>query len=299
MDNESIRYFLYICELNNMTKAAEQLHISQPALSRRILALEDELGVKLLDRSSTGIRTTEAGRIFYDDARKLIRMEDTLKEKMEQFRTGFYGRLKIGYHAHDYFGPIVHAWKKMEENNPEIEIEFESMSHRAMIQRYIQGDLDIVYLFRGDIPMISGSIVVTILRNQGCALVPAGHRLHDRQEISVSELIGEQYVLFDNSRYKYKVTTEFEKTLEDHGISLRNALYLSDPNARFFEISSGKRIGLTGKYTNENLEPFSEYIRMVPLSDVDFEGADLCAVYHEENDKAERFINYLLEYEDE
>ncbi len=299
MDNESIRYFLSICELNNMTKAAEQLHISQPALSRRVLALEDELGVKLLDRSSTGIRATEAGRIFYDDASKLIHMEDMLKEKMEQFRTGFYGRLKIGYHAGDYFKPLVYAWKKIDENNPEIAVEIESMSHKEMIQRYVQGDLDIIYLFRGEIPMISGSTVITVLKNQGYALIPAGHKLYDRQEISSSDLVGEEFILFDNSRFKDKVTSTFERLVENKGISLRKALYVTDPNSRFFEIASGRRIGLTGKYTNESIESFSDYIRMIPVDDLAYEDADLCAVYREENDMAERFINYLLDYGDE
>ena len=54
MDYKSIVCFLRVCELHSFTKAAEDLYISQPALSRRILALEDELGVKLLDRANGG-----------------------------------------------------------------------------------------------------------------------------------------------------------------------------------------------------------------------------------------------------
>ena len=64
-----LRYFAAVAELRNVTQAARRLHVAQPALSRQIQDLEEELGVKLLERSTRGIKLTEAGTFFADEQR--------------------------------------------------------------------------------------------------------------------------------------------------------------------------------------------------------------------------------------
>lgn len=66
MDLKQIRYFVAVAKARNFTRAAEQLHIAQPALSRQIQLLEQELNVLLLSRESRPLQLTEAGRIFYE-----------------------------------------------------------------------------------------------------------------------------------------------------------------------------------------------------------------------------------------
>ena len=70
MDLEKIKYYIKVCECKNLTKAADELFISQPTLSRHIRALESELGVTLLTQKSSGVEITEAGKIFLKDAVK-------------------------------------------------------------------------------------------------------------------------------------------------------------------------------------------------------------------------------------
>ncbi len=68
MNLTSLRYFTQIADIGNISKAADALFISQPALSRSILRLEESLDVKLFDRTRTGLKLTEAGKILYDEA---------------------------------------------------------------------------------------------------------------------------------------------------------------------------------------------------------------------------------------
>ena len=128
MDYKSIVCFLRVCELHSFTRAAEDLYISQPALSRRILTLEDELGVKLLDRANGGLQLTEGGKLFYSDARKLINVEVALKRKMEKHRDGFYGEVRIGYSSYCFMEPLMFAAHMLRETYPNIEPDFQQIA---------------------------------------------------------------------------------------------------------------------------------------------------------------------------
>ena len=96
MELLQLQYFLLLANQQHVTRTAELLHISQPALSKQILALENELGLKLFDRSCTPLTVTPAGQHFLREAKELLYKEDQLLRSMEQFRSGEAGQLTIG-----------------------------------------------------------------------------------------------------------------------------------------------------------------------------------------------------------
>src|SRR3989454_4689095 len=75
MELRHLRYFLAVCEALNFTKAAAQLRVAQPALSRQVQDLEDEIGVDLMKRSPRGVTLTAEGKLFLDEVRELLRRE--------------------------------------------------------------------------------------------------------------------------------------------------------------------------------------------------------------------------------
>src|SRR3954449_10838280 len=77
MELRHLRYFIAVAEEENVSRAALKLHVSQPALSRQVRDLEEELGFPLLERSAKSVRLTEAGRVFLPEARAVLqRAED-------------------------------------------------------------------------------------------------------------------------------------------------------------------------------------------------------------------------------
>jgi DNA-binding transcriptional LysR family regulator len=94
-----LRYFLAVGEAGNFTKAAARLRVAQPALSRQIQDLEDEIGVDLLRRSRRGAMLTAEGKLFLEQVRELLKQADESVESVRALARGQYGELHIGYAA--------------------------------------------------------------------------------------------------------------------------------------------------------------------------------------------------------
>lgn len=96
MNANQLEYAVRLAQVRNFSQLAEELHISQPALSRHIQNLEQELGVKLFDRSTSPLTLTPAGAYFIESAKDLLYKEDQLLKTMGRFKSGEAGRLTIG-----------------------------------------------------------------------------------------------------------------------------------------------------------------------------------------------------------
>ena len=295
MDNISVSYFLRVCDLHNFTRAAESLHISQPALSRRIIALEDEIGVKLLDRTNGGVRLTDGGKLFYENAKELINVESSLKEKMERYRGGFYGKIRVGYKSHGYIKPLIFAVQMMKQTYPEIEIELREMAPQYILYSYLQGEIDIVYTFGEDFPQNDDSISEMIIKNNLVILIPRGHRLWDNDSVASSDLLQERFV---TTKAKSVLSRAYWKEFEKNGVVFDNVLQCESMTARLFRIAFDGYIGIDGSCSAEYLNDFSDYIRPIPCSDIKVNFADYYAAYHPSNSNAVRFVNFLAIFEE-
>ena len=96
MDIRAMRYFLAIAETENVSKAAEKLHMSQPPLTRQMKQLEEELNVELFERESGRLHLTEAGYYFRERAREIVELTDKLEEEMKSTFGTYDGNISIG-----------------------------------------------------------------------------------------------------------------------------------------------------------------------------------------------------------
>src|SRR5258708_24162443 len=97
MELRHLRYFRAVAEASSFTRAATRLRIAQPALSRQIQDLENEIGVRLLHRSPLGVRLTAEGELFLEEVRELLKRADASVEKVRAFSRGEYGEVRVGY----------------------------------------------------------------------------------------------------------------------------------------------------------------------------------------------------------
>jgi DNA-binding transcriptional LysR family regulator len=87
MELRHLRYFVGVAEMENVSRAALKLHVSQPALSAQIRDLEDEIGFQLLERTAKSVKLTKAGRAFLDEARAVLQRADEAVKKARSTTT--------------------------------------------------------------------------------------------------------------------------------------------------------------------------------------------------------------------
>src|SRR5271155_3857791 len=97
MELRHLRYFVVVAEEQNVTRAAERLHVSQPPLSRQMRDLEEELGVELFRRTAKSLALTEAGKIFLPEARAVLLRAEQAVQTVRAMAKGERGQLRVGY----------------------------------------------------------------------------------------------------------------------------------------------------------------------------------------------------------
>src|SRR5690606_10662864 len=96
MKIRQLQYFIRVVEMQNITRAAESLHIAQPALSQQISLLEEELGVKLLMRRAKGVTATTEGNLLYRHAQTILRQVENTKSLLNKSNNQISGKVSIG-----------------------------------------------------------------------------------------------------------------------------------------------------------------------------------------------------------
>ena len=194
MELQQIRYFVAVAETGNVTVAAARLHLSQPALSRQVRALEDELGVPLFDRVRQRIRLTEAGRFFLDRARQLICDAETAALQVRELYAQAGRTIRLGtltVFLDDLVIPAVRDFRKKVARS---EVALFDLSPRAQVDRLHRHELDLALLGNLSPADRARFTVHVLMRSPLAAVLPEGHRLAHRKRIHLRDLARESFV---------------------------------------------------------------------------------------------------------
>jgi len=142
MNTRQLKYAIKLAESLNFSQVAEQLNISQPALSKQILKLEADLGVKLFDREKNPLELTSAGEYFVREAQELLYKEDQLIHTMEQFKTGEKRRVVIGISPFRSLYLIPMIVRKLQEKFPGIQVILRETGSDSIRKEIIDGKYD-------------------------------------------------------------------------------------------------------------------------------------------------------------
>jgi DNA-binding transcriptional LysR family regulator len=143
MELRHLRYFVGVGEEQHFGRAAERLHIAQPALSRQIRDLEREIGFALFDRLSRGVRLNAAGRSFLTDARHILQDIQEAKVRAERIAIGKSGTLRIGIAtALSWHGLVVDSFREFRRKHSDVELELHHLRSIQEIEAVVSGRLD-------------------------------------------------------------------------------------------------------------------------------------------------------------
>lgn len=143
MDLRQIRYFVAVAEARSFSKAAAQLHVSQPPLSTQLKALEDELGVRLFDRTNRGVSLTAAGQVFFDEMRAVLARLERGKELARNAGRGEVGSLSIGFVSIADYSILPPALKAFRSRYPGVDVQLHELTTDAQIREIRASRLDL------------------------------------------------------------------------------------------------------------------------------------------------------------
>lgn len=144
MNSRQLQYVLMLSEARSFSQVADELDISQPALSKQIISLENELGVKLFDRNTSPLTLTPAGEFFVSKARDILFEEDVLLKTIARYKSGENGRLTIGvspFRSLYLMPPFVAA---MKERFPNLQIVLQEYGRAILHKGINEGQFDFI-----------------------------------------------------------------------------------------------------------------------------------------------------------
>jgi DNA-binding transcriptional LysR family regulator len=198
MELRHIRSFLSVAETLHFGRTAKLTHISQPALSLQIRALEEEVGVRLFERNRRKTTLTSAGAAFRDDAaRALSHLEQAIR-RARLAANGKLGLLRIGFISTAGIELVADIVRQFRELNPEVEFSLRNILTAEQVRMLETGALDIGFL-RLPIGEHSAFDVVTVHREPFVLVVPSSHKLAKRKRVRLREVAGENFVMYERT----------------------------------------------------------------------------------------------------
>ena len=171
MNARQLKYAITLSETRNFSQAAEQLGVSQPTLSKQIIHLETELGLKLFDRDASPLELTPAGEFFVGKAREMLYAEDQLGKSLERFKTGENGKLTIGVTPFRSMSLMPELVKKIKVKYPGVKVVLHEANAGQLRKDATEGICDFVIL---NLPVEDPALQVTPITPDSLALaVPA------------------------------------------------------------------------------------------------------------------------------
>lgn len=189
------RSFIAVAEEGHFARAAQRLHITQPALSRQIQQLERELGVRLLTRVGRAARLTVAGRVFLDHARRLLAMAEESAIAAKRASEGIVGRLIVGFVSPATYSVLPATFRAFRERAPDVALELRQLSSGAQAEALRAREIDVGLLH----PPVEGAQPFgtrVIVDQPFVAALPARHPLANESSLRPEALGGEGFIIF-------------------------------------------------------------------------------------------------------
>jgi DNA-binding transcriptional LysR family regulator len=196
MELRHLRYFVAVGEEQHYGRAAERLHVAQPALSRQIQDLEKEMGFVLFDRLPRGVRLNAAGKLFLTDARRILQDVVEAKLRAERIAHGKAGTLRIGIAtAVSWHGLVVNSFRELRRWQPEVELELQHLLSVDQVEAILSGRLDAGFA-ASLTPWHKDLAHWEFAQERMVLAVPKGHALTKRKTVRLRDLRDHPFVWF-------------------------------------------------------------------------------------------------------
>lgn len=193
-----LRFFLAVAEELHVTRAAQRLFVSQPALSRQIRALEQLVGALLFQRGPAGMSLTAAGRALHDHARRVIAAWDEARQAVVEAAALYSRTLSVGLSMSVGRGLLAGATGALLERHPEAQVELRQVGFGDPTFGLAGGEADVAFCWL-PLPDDAGLAHRVLATEPRCIALPVDHPLTGRHEVGMEDLLDEPFLAIPES----------------------------------------------------------------------------------------------------
>lgn len=244
MELRHLRYFAAVGETLNFTKAATRLRLAQPALSRQVSDLEDELGVDLLKRTSHGVILTEEGKLFLEEVRGILKRAEESVTKVRALARGEFGELQVGYVPPLDLHMLPRSLADFQKTSPDVKVTLHDLGSDEICNELRNGTLHLGLMMQPSEESTAGIEFEEIGRYPFFVAMASGHRLSRMKAISLETLSTEPLAVLSRRR-----NSEFQQILNRIFAPMRpNIATESDSmNSLITELNVGKCVAVVSE----------------------------------------------------
>jgi len=188
-----LRYFVAVAEELNFSRAAERMHVAQPALSAQIRALERQLGCELFSRTTRKVELTPSGEMLLDDAREILARADDAIAKLQAVSRGERGQIRVGFAAHGAGEVGTEVLRRFADAYPSIATELVNASSLEELQtQLVERKSDVAFVW---LPLLYEELEAEpVLTEHKYVALCVDHRLAGVAEVHAADLVDEPIV---------------------------------------------------------------------------------------------------------
>ncbi len=267
MNINYFKTFITVVEKASFSEAAKVLSLSQPAISFQIQSIEKEYGQTLLDRSGLRVQLTEAGKIFFNYAKQILKLDRALSESIDELQGVVRGRLVLGASTipGEYLVPKILG--KFIKEFPDVETELEIGDTAEILEKIKEHEIDIGFV--GALPKPNNLQIEEFVTDDLILILPPNHPLASQEKVTIEEVLGEPFVLREKGSGTRKT---IEETLEREGMSpqsLNEVIDLGSTQAVLSGVEAGLGISIVSKYAAKKALILGT-MKTVPFSNIEF-----------------------------
>jgi DNA-binding transcriptional LysR family regulator len=209
MELRHLRYFVAVAEAENVSRAALKLHVSQPALSRQVKDLEEELGFPLLERGAKSVRLTEAGRVFLNEARAVLQRAEEAVTTARAASERSLIELHVGYAPSPTVRILPLTLRAFQAELPEVRVKLHDQTTEELLAGVREERLHIAFLVRPTRAMLRGVVFEALSEDPMRLAVPPTHRFARMRSVPLAQIAEEPLVALTRKDYpEYHVYLE-------------------------------------------------------------------------------------------
>ncbi|MDW2796192.1 LysR family transcriptional regulator [Clostridium boliviensis] len=287
-----LEYFIVLAETLSYTKASQQLHITQPTLSKLVINLEHSIGSQLFIRNKREVKLTPTGKIFYHEIRKILHAYDSAVIKVKDMENGTTGVISIGLLGTALVHHFPKLIKRFHELHPTIKVNPMDYTYDYIMETLTSGQIDVAILPDIEIDCPPQFIKKTVFTDHMCVVLPQNHKFSELKSVSLTMIKDEPFIHMD-PKYSRTDHNLIDNIYSQEGFSTNTVYEANSLINMMLMVDCQLGISLLASHMKQFA---NDTVRFVPLIGFENYFKVICLYNRESNDCIEKLLEVADEY---